>query len=94
MFSVIEGGRESSSAKLETGLLGSVDQEAHRRLRAAGSEKYEARERLAGLPLPNAYKHFKLQIEYTITALMRTDPSSVDFTNDKYWPVWNGNDTS
>ena len=88
MFKVIQGGRSDYPAEEAR-----VDQtwqilaEGQRRLQAAGLERYEARERITGVPTPRELRNFKLQLEFAIEALSRLSPVPADITSDRYWPL-------
>jgi hypothetical protein len=88
LFRVIEGGRCWSSEN-QKGLDGpaKVREEARRRLREAGIDGYEARERITGVAMPPALKMFKLQVEFTMTALSTLSPLPDDYMRDGYWPA-------
>lgn len=87
MFRVIEGGRGGASAhKASADPRGAVVSEGRRRLTAAGLDRFEARERLTGLPVPRDLRNFKLQIEFAVEALSSLMPIPADIEADKYWP--------
>lgn len=87
MFRVIEGGRGGASVqRLLTDPKGAVICEGQRRLQAAGLERFEARERLTGDPVPRDLRNFKLQIEFAVEALSSLTPIPADIEADTYWP--------
>lgn len=49
--------------------------------------RFEARERLTGMPIPPALKYYRLQIDFAVAALSRLDPCPVDYVSDMYWPT-------
>lgn len=89
LFRVIEGGRGGPSEDdpncADTASL--VHSEGQRRMAAAGLARFEARERITGIPMPQALKIFKVQIEFAITALSRLCPLPADYRSDGYWPT-------
>lgn len=87
MFRVIEGGRGGASAqRVSSDPKGAIVSEGRRRLDAAGLERFEARERLTGVPVPRDLRNFKLQIEFAVRALSSLTPIPADIETDKYWP--------
>lgn len=84
---MIAGGRQIQK---EQGVGGpsKIVREGERRLRIAGIERYEARERIAGFAMPMSLKHYKVQIEYAIAVLSQLDPIPPDYMSDGYWPSY------
>jgi hypothetical protein len=87
LFRVIQGGLGASS---ETQLVSDgptkVEEEGRKRLKAAGVDRYVAREQVAGIAMPAHVKVFKLQVEFAITALSKLNPLPSDYMRDGYWP--------
>jgi hypothetical protein len=87
MFKVIEGGGgQPSATKVETDPVLLIRNEGRRRLQLVGLERYEARERSIGTPIPTKLRHYKLQIEFVIQVLSRLSPVPDDISADRYWP--------
>jgi hypothetical protein len=89
-FRVIEGGLAASARDMmDTSALSlkDVQAEADRRLRLAGYERYQIRQKLTGEPVPRALQYLKLQIGWVAETLASIDPIPPDFTDDKYWPT-------
>ncbi|WP_169684206.1 hypothetical protein [Rhizobium sp. 57MFTsu3.2] len=91
MFRVIAGGRQKEQERV-TEEPCKILQEGHRRLRKADIQRYEARERVAGIPMPLSLKHYKVQVEYVIAALSKLDPLPPDYMSDGYWPSFENAD--
>jgi len=89
VFRVIEGGYASPAPQGRIlDARSQVHAEGQRRLQAAGVQRYESRERLAGIPMPSSFKHFKLQIEFAMAALSQLEPVPADYMLDGYWPTY------
>ncbi|MBW9118112.1 hypothetical protein JNB88_31350 [Rhizobium cauense] len=87
MFRLIEGGKAVPFAVEEVWDRQSmVVAEGRRRLQAAGVERYETRERVAGIAMPKSLKYFKLQVDFAVVALTQLSPIPVDYMLDGYWP--------
>jgi len=87
VFRVVDGGRSGAAPdRTAQDGQGKLRQEGERRLKATGYDRFEARERVAGIPVPVALKHFKLQLEFTIGSLSRLEPLPADYMLDGYWP--------
>lgn len=86
LFKVIEGGLRAPAREEFRSAVSEVFEEGRRRLNAAGVDRFEARERVTGLPMPSEVRHYKLQTEFTMSALARLDPVPPDFSDDAYWP--------
>lgn len=88
-FRVIEGGLAVDGRTAGDRIdAGQVSDEGARRLRQAGYDRLDARRRVTGLGLPRALDHFRMQIEFAISALSRLDPIPPDFRHDGYWPIF------
>ena len=87
MLKVIEGGLSGSLTDANREHVGSVAQEGQRRLREAGIDRYEAREKVTGVPIPAGLRIFKLQIEFAVEALSTLSPLPADYESDGYWPA-------
>lgn len=92
LFRIIDGGLASSSVTLPTDIdpVSQVVAEGQRRLKSAGIDRYEARERLTGIEIPIALRHFKLQMEFAVKALSTLSQIPADITADGYWPTFEG----
>ncbi|SEQ60361.1 hypothetical protein SAMN05428969_3661 [Devosia sp. YR412] len=91
-FAVIEGSKwgepswQSNSASQARVLVEDVEAEARRRLRSCKISDYRTREFLTGQPMPDAIRHFALQVEFAAQAIARLSPIPDDFDSDVYWP--------
>ena len=92
-FAVIEGGREwtepvrrESRPSMAAVLVEDVEAEARRRLRACRINEWRTREFITGRPMPDAIRHFAMQVEFAATAISRLSPIPHDFDDDIYWP--------
>jgi len=65
-----------------------VEDEASRRLRAAGIDQWRVREFITGRPAPAEIKHFEVQVEFAARAISRLSPIPKDFASDVYWPTY------
>lgn len=86
MFRVIEGGQGLSGKQELCDEPNRVLEEGRRRLRDAGVDRYEIRERVTGIPMPSALRNFKLQVEFAASALAQLSPLPPDYRQDGYWP--------
>ncbi|GGD96337.1 hypothetical protein GCM10011390_13890 [Aureimonas endophytica] len=64
-----------------------VDAEAARRVAALGYERWAARARLTGAPIPPEIRHLKMQIDFAATMLKQLSPLPEDFRSDGFWPA-------
>jgi len=93
-FAVIEGSREwteparhgSDAAGVVSVLVEDVEAEARRRLRTCRLNEWRTREFITGSPMPDAVRHFALQVEFAAQAISRLSPIPEDFDSDVYWP--------
>jgi hypothetical protein len=63
-----------------------VRMEAQRRLNASGYTRHRARALATGADMPEAIRHFALQINFVADALTALKPIPQDFQSDIYWP--------
>ena len=93
---VIEGGRTPIGAENADAVTGPdhVRNEGGRRLSEAGYERFVARERLTGIPMPSAIRYFGLQVEFAIAALSKLNLTPADVRSDGYWPVLEPEDSA
>ena len=82
----VVGGRAAVEATLWP-CRDDVRQEAQRRLNASGYTRARARALATGSAIPEAIRHFALQVNYVADALSALAPIPQDFQSDKYWPV-------
>ncbi|MBB3595897.1 hypothetical protein FHX08_006317 [Rhizobium sp. BK529] len=88
MFRVIEGGLHCPAAQdCASDAVLKLRGEGQRRLRQAGIERYESRQRVTGHAIPPSLKFFKLQIEFAVQALSQLSPLPADYMSDRYWPL-------
>ncbi|WP_258158855.1 hypothetical protein [Rhizobium sp. TH2] len=64
-----------------------VRQEAQRRINASGYTRYRAKALATGAMIPDAIRHFALQVNYVAEALSVLQPIPEDFQSDAYWPA-------
>ena len=64
-----------------------VRQEAQRRLNASGYTRARARALATGSAIPEAIRHFALQVGYVADTLAALTPIPQDFQSDRYWPA-------
>jgi hypothetical protein len=64
-----------------------VRQEAQRRLNASGYTRCRARALATGADMPEAMRHFALQVNFVVDKLTTLRPIPQDFQSDTYWPV-------
>jgi hypothetical protein len=64
-----------------------VRQEAQRRINASGYTRYRAKALATGVMIPDAIRHFALQVNYVAEALSVLKPIPEDFQSDVYWPA-------
>ena len=88
-FRVIEGGlgaqltaeRDAAPSRRD------VEQEAERRLKAAGYDTWRNRHVLTGMPVPREVDYLAMQIRYVAQALAGLGRIPADFRSDIYWPA-------
>lgn len=61
--------------------------EAQRRLNASGYSRHRARSLATGAAIPDAIRHFALQIAFVVDTLVAIKPIPQDFQLDTYWPT-------
>jgi hypothetical protein len=86
LLKLIEGGLSARDGAL-CSVKDRVYAEGQRRIEAAGVARYQARERLTGLPMPHHLKVLKLQIEFATSAIATLSPLPADYMSDRYWPA-------
>lgn len=64
-----------------------VRKEAQRRLNASGYTRHRARSLATGADMPDAMRHFALQVNYVVDTLTALKPIPQDYQSDIYWPV-------
>lgn len=64
-----------------------VRQEAQRRINASGYTRCRAKALATGTAIPDAIRHFVLQVNYVAEALSVLKPIPEDFQSDAYWPA-------
>ena len=88
LLRVIEGGLHCPAAQdCASDAVVKLRGEGQRRLRQAGIERYESRQRVTGRAIPPSLKFFKLQIEFAVQALSQMSPLPADYMSDRYWPL-------
>jgi hypothetical protein len=84
---VIEGGASLRQRVGTDGLdSGGVAAEGRRRLREVGYERLAVKERVTGMQIPDAVRHYRLQVDYVVSVLSKLSPIPEDFASDIYWP--------
>jgi hypothetical protein len=61
--------------------------EAQRRLNASGYTRHRARSLATGTDMPEAIRHYALQINFVVEKLTMLKPIPQDFQLDMYWPA-------
>ena len=85
---VIEGGLSLQSREVALDDTDAVIAEGKRRLRDIGYDGLANRERLTGLPVPKKIEHFRLQVDFVVSAISAMTPIPSDFRDDAYWPAF------
>lgn len=92
-FEAVESSREWTEPKQFTGRFSTeihcfedVEAEALRRLRACRFEEWRTRECITGNAMPQAIRHFAVQVEFAARAISNLLPIPDDFDSDVYWP--------
>lgn len=63
-----------------------VHREAARRLRLIGYHGHRVRSLGTGKLMPDAIRHFKMQVDFVAETLSAQTPIPADFAEDRYWP--------
>ncbi|MFS2150771.1 hypothetical protein [Rhizobium sp. Rhizsp42] len=87
MFRVIEGGL-SQSKSVAQNKNEHIEAEGQRRLREAGVDRFQAREKLTGVAMPSSLRLFMLQVEFAVEALSKLSPIPMNIMDDGYWPKY------
>lgn len=64
-----------------------VAEEAARRMKAIGYDRWRSRELLTGIAVPRDVRYLALQIGYVADAIVRLGNIPADFRSDIYWPA-------
>lgn len=64
-----------------------VKLEGRRRLNASGYMRHRARALATGADIPDAFRHYALQIGFVVEKLVLLKPIPEDFQSDIYWPT-------
>lgn len=81
------GGNDSAAKGHRWPCRDDVRQEAQRRLNVSGYNRHRARALATGTDMPEAIRHFALQIALVSEKLTLQKPIPEDYQSDVHWPA-------